>query len=116
MWSRSCRKSLPEKKDALSTFENVTKTIISDEIIASHKENLDRLKQELDQVSADLRSLESSIKEQNIRITDTYGPYLGREFLQPEKLAQLSRFIQDGSASNITEAIKLYRDAGQDEK
>ena len=53
------------KKDALSTFENVTKTIISDEIIASHKENLDRLKQELDQVSADLRSLEGSIKEQN---------------------------------------------------
>ena len=62
----------------MSTFENVTKTIISDEIIASHKENLDRLKQELDQVSADLRSLEGSIKEQNIRITDTYGPYLGR--------------------------------------
>ena len=104
------------KKDALSTFENVTKTIISDEIIASHKENLDRLTRELDEVSANLRSLESSIKEQNIRITDTYGPYLGREFLQPEKLAQLSRFIQDGSASNITEAIKVYHDAGQDER
>ena len=103
------------KKDALSTFENVTKTIITDEIIASHKDTMDRLRQELDEVSANLRSLESSIKEQNIRITDTYGPYLGREFLQPDKLAQLSRLIQDGSASNITEAIKVYRDAGQAE-
>ena len=97
------------------TFENVTKTIITDEIIASHKDTMDRLRQELDEVSANLRSLESSIKEQNIRITDTYGPYLGREFLQPDKLAQLSRLIQDGSASNITEAIKVYRDAGQAE-
>ena len=102
------------KKDALGTFENVTKTIISDEIIASHKDKLDRLRQELDEVSANLRNLESSIREQNIRIADTYGPYLGREFLQPEKLAQLSRIIQAGSASNITEAIKIYQDAGQD--
>ena len=101
------------KKDALSTFENVTKTIISDEIIASHKDKLDRLSQELDEVTANLRSLESSIREQNIRIADTYGPYLGREFLQPEKLAQLSKIIQAGSASNITEAIKMYQDAGQ---
>ena len=60
----------------------------------------------------DLRSLEGSIKDR-IRITDTYGPYLGREFLQPEKLAQLSKIIQAGSASNITEAIKMYQDAGQ---
>ena len=104
---------LPGKKDALSTFENVTKTIISDEIIASHKDKLDRLSQELDEVTANLRSLESSIREQNIRIADTYGPYLGREFLQPEKLAQLSKIIQAGSASNITEAIKMYQDAGQ---
>lgn len=101
------------KRDALSTFENVTKTIISDEIIASHKDKLDRLSQELDEVTANLRSLESSIREQNIRIADTYGPYLGREFLQPEKLAQLSKIIQVGSASNITEAIKMYQDAGQ---
>ena len=66
-------------------------------------------------MSANLCSLESSIREQNIRIADIYGPYLGREFLQPEKLAQLSRIIQAGSASNITEAIRMYQDAGQDE-
>lgn len=103
------------KKDALNTFENVTKTIISDEILASHKEQLDRMKRELDEASSSLRSLETSVKEQNIRITDTYGPYLGKEFLEPEKLTQLSRIIQSGTASNITEAINVYRNEGQTE-
>lgn len=103
------------KKDALNTFENVTKTIISDEIMAGHRERLDQMKRELEDTSEDLRKLESGIKEQNIRITDLYGPYLGKEFLQTEKLAQLSRIIQDGSASNITEAISVYRDMGREE-
>ena len=101
------------KKDAISTFENVTKTIISDEIMAGYKEGLERLEQELEGTSANLRTLETGIKEQTIRITDTYGPYLGKEFLQPEKLSQLSKIIQGGSASNITEAIAIYRNQDQ---
>ncbi len=80
------------KKDALSTFENVTKTIISDEIIASHKENLDRLKQELDQVSADLRSLEGSIKEQNIQYY---------RYLRPSTWAGSSAAGETGTAFQI---------------
>lgn len=97
------------KKDAIGTFENVTKSIISDEIMAGYREQVIGLEEEAAALGEALGRLETSIKEQNIYITDTYGPYLGREFLQPERLAALSKIIQDGSASNITEAIQIYR-------
>lgn len=100
------------KKDALSTFETVTRNIIADEIMASHKERLDALSRELEEITDSLREIETSIKEQNIHIADAYGPYLGMEFLTPDKLAELSRIIQAGSASNITEAIEIYKNSG----
>ena len=98
---------------ALITFENVTRNIITDEIMASHKARLDGMKEALESTSKALRDLENDIKQQNIRITDTFGPYLGREFLDPDKLAELTRFIQSGAAANITEAIAAYREAKQ---
>lgn len=100
-----------KKKDALSTFENVTKNIISDEIAGSYKAKLDSLEQELEETARSLRKLETQIKEQNIHITDTYGPYLGKEFLEPDKISELSRLIQSGTASNITEAIEFYKNS-----
>ena len=102
-----------KKKDALNTFENVTKNIITDEIIASHKARLDSLKDALDGTSRSLKELEEGIKQQNIRITDSFGPYLGKEFLEPDRLSELSRIIQGGAASNITEAIGIYKESKQ---
>lgn len=98
-----------KKKEALSTFENVTKNILSDEIEGSHREHIQELENQLRETEDSLRSLENSIKEQNIYITDTYGPYLGKEFLDTDRLAQLSRFLADKTASNITEAIELFK-------
>ena len=58
-----------------------------------------------------------NIRQQNIHITDTYGPYLGKEYLDTEKLMELSRLIQAGTASNITEAIEMDKNReGKTEK
>lgn len=103
-----------KKREALNTFDSVTKEILSDEIIAGHKARLDSLKEALDEASQELRALEVSIKEQNIHITDTYRPYLGEEFLEPDKISELSRIIQNGEASNITEAVGVYKEKRQE--
>lgn len=98
------------KKEAVSTFENVTKNIISDEIADSRRERLESLERALAETTASLQELENSIKEQNIRIADTFGPYLGKEYMEPDRLAELSRIIQSGRAGNITEAIRVYEE------
>lgn len=104
-----------KKKDALNTFESVTKNIIADEIQAGQAGRLSAMEQELAELSSSLQSLEESINRQSIHITDTYGPYLDEEYLQPDRLAALSRLIQNGSASSLTEAIALDRENTSDQ-
>ena len=101
------------KLNTIKAWKNVTKNIITDEIIASHKARLDSLKDALDGTSRSLKELEEGIKQQNIRITDSFGPYLGKEFLEPDRLSELSRIIQGGAASNITEASGIYKESKQ---
>jgi len=91
----------------------LTRTIISDEIEGSRREEMLALEEEIKELSAQLHSLEDSIRDQNIHITDTFGPYLGNEFLEPDRLSELSKLIQSGSAANITEAITLYKAGSQ---
>ena len=97
------------KKEALNTFETVTKNIISDEITEHHMGKIQELEQKQAENQMGLRELDARIREENIYITDTFGPYLGQEFLKPERLAELARLIQDGSATNLTEAMELYQ-------
>lgn len=97
-----------KKKEALNAFETVTKNIISDEIMAGSREEIEGLEEKLKETQESVKELDARLREARIRIADTYGPYLGQEFLQADKLNELARLIQSGTASNITEAIEAY--------
>ena len=94
----------------------MTKNIIADEIEGSHKAEIEEKEQKLKEVNNNLAELENSIRQQNIHITDTYGPYLGKEYLDTDKLMELSRIIQAGTASNITEAIEMDKTERESQK
>lgn len=98
-----------KKKDALNTFENVTKNIISDEIADNNKDKIAYLKSIYEAQEQELKELESAIKTGALRIADRFEPYVGKEFLQPEKLASLQTSIQNGTCTNLTEAITEYK-------
>ncbi|HIX15592.1 MAG TPA: hypothetical protein H9740_07735 [Candidatus Hungatella pullicola] len=99
-----------KKKEALNTFDKVTKTIISDEIAEGRREELDRLKMAHDKVLDDVGEAEIRVKEQTLFIADHYESYLGKEFMIPEKLDELADMIRMGKASTINEARNLYRE------
>lgn len=101
--------TLQKKKDALNTFENVTKTIITDEITGNSREKVEGLKAAYAETSDRLKYTETIIKEKNIFITDTYESYVGREFLTAERLEELKRILAAGEAANLSEAIEIYR-------
>lgn len=98
-----------KKKDALNTFENVTKNIISDEIVDNNKDKIAYLKSIYQAQLQELKELENAIKTGALRIADRFEPYVGKEFLQPEKLAALRVSIQNGTCTNISEAITEYK-------
>ncbi|RGY97693.1 hypothetical protein [Clostridium sp. AM58-1XD] len=88
-----------KKKEALNTFEQVTKMIISDEIANNARPRVDKLREEFQQVTAGTKELEGQIKDMTLFITDHYGTYLGNEFLNPLKIGELSEIIKSGKAS-----------------
>lgn len=100
-----------QKKEALNTFETVTKNILSDEIMHNSQERLDSLQSEYDQAIEQLRITEAQVKERRLYITDHYGMYLGSDLLDPLKIAELSALIQEDRAKNISEAVEACQAA-----
>lgn len=98
-----------KKKEALNTFDTVTKTIIMDEITANSKEKLDVMEEQLEDISAQRKKLEEEVKEMRLMISDKYESYIGREFLTPERLSELAGMIESGQAGNLREAIAQYQ-------
>ena len=52
----------------------------------------------------------AEVKARRLTLTDQYGSHLGREFLDPFKLQDLSNILQQGRATNISEAISVYQE------
>ena len=98
-----------KKREALNTFDKVTKTIISDEIASSSREKLDRLLKEYEEASANVKEAEVRVKEQTLFINDNYASYVGREYMAPERLDELADMIRMGKASTISEAKAIYK-------
>lgn len=107
-------KDLTTKKlDALNTFQTVTKTIISDEITDGSKLKIQELEESHRRTEQKLNEHEKELKTISLEITDNYEIYLGKEFIQPDKISELSRIIRMGQASNLTEAIAYYKTRGE---
>ena len=77
---------LKKKKDALNSFENVTRMIISDEITENSREKLERMAEEYEDAVGQLKYVRTILQEKRMYMTDTYESYLGREFLNVEKI------------------------------
>lgn len=98
-----------KKREALNTFENVTRNILSDEIEHNSKDKLDKMQAEYQGVNEQLKLVSVQVKSQRLTITDQYSTYLGKEFLDAAGITELSGMIQSGQASNLSEAIEACK-------
>lgn len=98
-----------QKKDALHTFDTVTKTIISDEIMGNHKAELDQLESDFDKTVADLKETTVAARAKALYITDEFEIYVGKEFMVLDKLQDLEDSIENGNAANISDAIANFK-------
>lgn len=98
-----------KKKEALNTFETVTRTIIGDEITSNSKDRIEKMRAEHEITSCRLKEMEMKVKEEAIYVTDHFEPYLGKEFLVPSRIEELAGIIRSGRASNLSEAMAVYK-------
>lgn len=103
------RRISTQKQEALNSFEQVTKTIIADEILSGAKPKMEELTARYREIRRALDETEEEIKRRNLEITDKYAGYLGKEYLDPMKIGELMEAIRSGRASNISEAIEAVK-------
>lgn len=103
-------KSIEEqKKEAISNFENNTRLAITDEIKGRYKEEQINLKSELNLLTEKVKNNEENIKYLSLEIADNYEAYLGKEFMNLEKINVLIEIIENHSLSSVSEAIGFYK-------
>lgn len=97
-----------QKNEAISKFENVTKNIITEEIINNAKPAIEEAEAKLAEVSAKYNEVDAARKEKALEINNKYEVYLGKEFMTRSKIDALEDIINHGTATNISEAIDEY--------
>lgn len=98
-----------KKKEALNTFDTVTKTILTDEISGNFKADLDKIEADLADTTAELIATRNEAKEKSLAIADNYTIYTGKDFIAKERLEALEEIIMSGKASNLSEAIAVFK-------
>ena len=98
-----------KKQDALNTFETVTKNILQDEIEHAYREKIQELQIQQDAVLKQLQETSHQLKISRLNVSEQYGSHLGREFLEPSRIQELEELVRQGQASNVSEAIEIYK-------
>lgn len=103
-----------KKQEALNTFENVTKNIITDELTQNARPRIEQLTSDHAVAMRRLQEVSASRQQKTLAMNDTYEVYLGKEFMNEEKIDALKEIMEHGTVTNISEAIEEYR-SGKDE-
>lgn len=99
-----------KKQNILTTFEQVTQHELEQEIRDNNAEKLEKLSQQVKDLTTRVQGLTDEIQEKNLVFTDDYGQYISREFMSPDKLEKLAEILRQDLASSISEAQEIFKD------
>lgn len=98
-----------KKKEAIIEFESTQKTVIANETREKNKPELLNLQQKHDEVHELSKEYSQKVKELEMQLAATYEVYLGKEFMNLEKLEKLIKIMEAREGMVISEAMKLYK-------
>lgn len=101
---------MAKKEEAMACFISTTKSDITEEIVSGSRERIEKLEEEHNRTVDALSEKASFVKSVSFKLTNDYEAYIGKEFMQADKLDALKQILQDGQAATITEAGALYRE------
>lgn len=99
-----------EKKKALNEFEKTAKPDIIAEIDGRYRSRVNLMKSELEKKREENLKLEGLVKEQRIYISSNYEAYLGKAFMNQDKLQELYTIMKSGAAETVAQALAAYKD------
>lgn len=102
-----------QKEEAIKTFEQSTKHEIISEIKQRYQGELDELKNTLNGKKVERKTLEEKIKNTALHLANTYEVYMGKEWVQIEKIDALTTFMKEKSINTVSEALVEYKNQVQ---
>lgn len=104
------RKIEEDKAKALDEFEKTAKPDIVSEVEGRNKNRITIMKSEIAKKEEEMLKLDTLIKEQRIYISSNYEAYLGKEFMNLDKLQELYSYMKSGIADTVSQALAVYKD------
>ena len=99
-----------KKEEAMAYFARATKPAITEEIVSGSRERIAQLEAAYSETCRERTENAAGIKAMSLSLGNDYESYIGKEFMQADRLEALARILKDGAAANITEAEALYRE------
>ena len=90
--------------DALIRFDNVTKTVLIDEIDARFAEKLAAVSSESRGLAEKCAGLAKAVSDSEIAINNDYTQYIGSRNMTSARLEQMAGMIERGEAEGISDA------------
>lgn len=97
------------KLEALEEFEEKARLVIMEEIKNRDEERRTIIKEECRELINRLKVLEAKQKELEVNITSRYEAYLGKEFMNIERLDALISIMESGKARTVSEALATFK-------
>lgn len=104
------RKIEEDKAKALDEFEKTAKPDIVSEVEGRNKNRITIMRSEIAKKEEEMLKLDTLIKEQRIYISSNYEAYLGKEFMNLDKLQELYSYMKSGIADTVSQALAVYKD------
>ena len=109
LYGDNIKKTEEEKQNALREFEETVKPDLVKEVEGRYLDKLNLMREELAKKKDEYMKLDDLIKQQRIYISSNYEAYLGKEFINVQRLTELDNIISSGEAQTISQAMAVYK-------
>lgn len=103
------KRSMAEKQEALTAFEETTKNMLVEEIHGRYEEKLTALRIKKDETDRSLKEADTLVKDINKHITANYEAFLGKDYVTERALQDMIVIMDSNRASTVAEALALYK-------
>lgn len=104
------KKMTEDKDSALEYFDKVSSNDIKNEIENAKMPKINEIEANLKAMTANKDELSEAVKQQGLYLSTNYEAYIGKEFADAAKLAELMELMETGNATTIGEAINMIKE------
>ena len=104
---------LTNKQNAQSTFDTVTKNIITDEIENAARPKLNELEQALNAAAEARAKEEKDYDTYRAQLEQVYVPVIGRDHLNQKDISKIHRMISSGETQSVIDAVSRLENSGK---